>query len=214
MEVVALAQEGEGSQAQIPRDKEEAQGGESASSFPVAECPPNTPTTCERGPLRGPLSQPLSRQEGTPRLRSASDRTQDESTHASASSLPLSGGVVVGAAKSSGGTPLPLPLGSTLGPGNPRGGPPRRSTPTGCPPDFEENFRTTIQHMDHRRLQRQLNGVRKKDPHMRVMFMTLFCLLLLAWNSAYLDTSTECWKVGFVVKFAGLRGAPAIGAGV
>lgn len=78
--------------------------------------------------------------------------------------------------------------------------------------EFEEYFKDTILHMDHRRLQRQLSGVRKKDPQKRVVFMTFFCLLLLAWNAAFLERDGDWWKFGFVIEFGGLKGKAAIAA--
>lgn len=88
----------------------------------------------------------------------------------------------------------------------------KRRTTTRCPPEFEHYFKGTILHMDQRRLQRQLSGVRKKDPQKRVIFITLFCLCLLAWNTAFLDRETEWWKFGFVVRFCGLKEELAIAA--
>ncbi|KAL8448265.1 hypothetical protein Emag_004033 [Eimeria magna] len=205
MGVAGLTQDdGEGSEAQTQSDKEDAQAAESASSLPVAAPEPHS-WAGEEGPPSGHLRSFESREKAFNQVSSTVYRTQDESTHASASSLPLPVGLIA-AAKASGWGPWSV--GSTLGPRAAQ----RKSSFKGCPPDFEQSFKTTIQHMDHRRLQRQLNGVRKKDPQKRVLLMTFFCLFLLAWNSAYVDTSSECWKVGFIIRFAGLKGPSAIGA--
>ncbi|OEH79799.1 hypothetical protein cyc_01400 [Cyclospora cayetanensis] len=71
-------------------------------------------------------------------------------------------------------------------------------------------FKATILHMDHRRLRRQLNGVRTKRPQKRVLLMCCFCVFLLAGKTAFIEKEEGAWKFGLALHYGRIEEKAAV----
>lgn len=63
-----------------------------------------------------------------------------------------------------------------------------------------DQFKTTVLHMDFRRLSRRFNGVRQKTPHKRITLIVLYCLILEAWDILYTERIDGWWRFGIEVR--------------